>query len=87
LAADLAKRDTRFEWHLAWRLARLWSEYPEATATSTPFSAAAHAVLRGRTRPDPLARDIRYTRDPIYGWFGGELPFSPIDDRGPEHSA
>lgn len=87
LAADLAKCDTRFEWHLAWRLARLWSEHPEATATSTPYSAAAHAALRERTRPDPLARDIRYTRDAVYGWFAGDLPFNAIDDRELEQAA
>ena len=81
LAADLAKQDTRTEWRIAWRLARLWTEYPEATATSTPYSGAAHAALSERTRPDPLVRDMRYTRDPVYGWFAGELPFNAIDDR------
>lgn len=87
LAADLAKCDTRLEWAIAWRLARLWSEYPEATATSTPYSAAAHAALRERSRPDPLERDIRYTLDPVYGWFAGELPFKAIDDRELENAA
>lgn len=87
MASDLAKCDSRFEWGLAWRLARLWSQYPEATATSTPYSAAAHAALRERTRPDLLARDIRYTRDGVYGWFAGELPFNAIDDRELEQAA
>ena len=87
LARDLVKCDSRLEWHLAWRLARLWSQYPEATETSTPYSAAAHAALRERTRPDPLARAIRYTRDPVYGWFADELAFNPIDDRELERAA
>lgn len=87
LASDLAKCDTRAEWGLAWRLARLWSQYPDATATSTPYSAAAHAALRQRTKPDPLARDIRYTRDAVYGWFAGELPFNAIDYRELEEAA
>ena len=87
LASDLAKCDARAEWCLAWRLARLWSQYPEATATSTPYSASAHAALRERTKPDPLARDIRYTRDALYSWFAGELPFNAIDDRELEQAA
>ena len=79
LARDLAKCDTRFEWRLAWRLARLWTQYPDAPSRCTPFAAQAAQALQARTSADPLARDIRYSHDPIYGWFFGELPFQALE--------
>jgi hypothetical protein len=81
LARDLATAAAgeRAEWRLAWQLARIWSEYPDAYVTSTPFAAIAAAALQARHTEDLLARTIRYTRDPVYGWFSGELPFQAFE--------
>lgn len=85
LAADLARCDARTEWRLAWQLARIWSEHPDAYSTATPFAAGAAAALKARSRTDDLERPVRYSRDPVYGCFVGELPFARLADFEDDH--